>query len=254
MVHLSVNVNKVATLRNARGGAIPSVLQAVDVCVDAGAPGITVHPRADERHITRRDAREVAERLAPLRGRVEYNIEGDPRPDLIALASELRPDQCTLVPVMPGEITSQAGWDIDRPAPGLRGAIEALQAAGIRVSVFVDPDPRAIDWAASLGADRVELYTEPYARAYERGGDARSASFARYAAAARHAHERGLEVNAGHDLDLNNLPLFASMPHLAEVSIGHALMSHALFVGLRQSVLDYLAAIRQGEHRGGAGA
>jgi pyridoxine 5-phosphate synthase len=248
-----VNVNKVATLRNARGGAHPSVLQAVDVCVDAGAPGITVHPRADERHITRRDAREVAERLAPLRGRVEYNIEGDPRPDLIELALQVRPDQCTLVPVMPGEITSQAGWDIDRPAPGLRGAIEALRAAGVRVSVFVDPVPRAIDWAAALGADRVELYTEPYARAHERGGDARSASFALYAAAARHAHERGLEVNAGHDLDLHNLPLFASMPHLAEVSIGHALMSHALFVGLRQSVLDYLAAIRQGE-RLGAGA
>jgi pyridoxine 5-phosphate synthase len=252
VVHLSVNVNKVATLRNSRGGAIPSVLDAVDVCVEAGAPGITVHPRGDERHITRRDAREVAERLAPVRGRVEYNIEGDPRPDLIELALEVRPDQCTLVPVMPGEITSQAGWNIDQPAPGLQGAIEALQAAGVRVSVFVDPDPRAIDWAADLGAARVELYTEPYARAFERGGAARDESFARYASAARHAHERGLAVNAGHDLDLNNLPLFASMPHLAEVSIGHALMSHALFVGLRQSVHDYLAAIRRGERMGGA--
>jgi pyridoxine 5-phosphate synthase len=254
VVHLSVNVNKVATLRNSRGGAIPSVLDAVDVCVDAGAPGITVHPRADERHITRRDARQVAERLGPLRGRVEYNIEGDPRPDLVALAVAVRPDQCTLVPVMPGEITSQAGWNIDQPAPGLQGAIETLKAGGVRVSVFVEPDPRAIDWAAALGADRVELYTEPFARAFERGGEARDASFARYAAAARHAHERGLEVNAGHDLSLHNLPLFASMPYLAEVSIGHALMSHALFVGLRQSVLDYLAAIREGARLGGAGA
>jgi pyridoxine 5-phosphate synthase len=254
VIHLSVNVNKVATLRNSRGAAVPSVLEAVDACVEAGAPGITVHPRADERHITRRDAREVAERLASLRGTVEYNIEGDPRPDLIALALAVRPDQCTLVPVMPGEITSQAGWRIDEPAPGLEGAIDALRTAGVRVSVFVDPDLRAIDWAAALGADRVELYTEPYARAFERGGDVRAASVATYAAAAGHAHDRGLGVNAGHDLDLHNLPLFASIPHVAEVSIGHALMSHALFVGLRQSVLDYLTAIREGERRGAPGA
>jgi pyridoxine 5-phosphate synthase len=254
VIHLSVNVNKVATLRNSRGGTIPSVLEAVDACVEAGAPGITVHPRADQRHITLRDAREVAERLAPLRGRVEYNIEGDPRPDLLDLALAVRPDQCTLVPVMPGEITSQAGWRIDEPAPGLRDAIDVLRRAGVRVSVFVDPDPRSIDWAAALGADRVELYTEPYARAFESGGERRAASFATYAAAAAHAHARGLGVNAGHDLDLHNLPLFASMPHVAEVSIGHALMSHALFVGLRQSVLDYLAAIRGGERRGAQGA
>jgi pyridoxine 5-phosphate synthase len=254
VIHLSVNVNKVATLRNSRGGTIPSVLEAVDACVEAGAPGITVHPRADERHITRRDAREVAERLAPRRGTIEYNIEGDPRPDLVELALAVRPDQCTLVPVMPGEITSQAGWRIDEPAPGLEDAIAALKQAGIRVSVFVDPDPPAIDWAASLGADRVELYTEPYARAFEKGGDACAASFATYAAAAAHAHARGLGVNAGHDLDLRNLPLFASMPHVAEVSIGHALMSHALFVGLRQSVRDYLAAIREGERLGARGA
>jgi pyridoxine 5-phosphate synthase len=247
VVHLSVNVNKVATLRNARGGSIPSVLEAVDVCVDAGAPGITVHPRADERHITRRDALEVAERLSRLRGRVEYNIEGDPRRDLVELACAVQADQCTLVPVMPGEITSQAGWNIDEPAPGLQDAIDTLKAAGVRVSVFVDPEPRAIDWAASLGADRIELYTEPYARAWERGGATRAASFEAYAAAARHAAGRGLAVNAGHDLDLHNLPLFASMPHLTEVSIGHALISHALFAGLRQSVLDYLAAIREGE-------
>jgi pyridoxine 5-phosphate synthase len=250
MVHLSVNVNKVATLRNSRGGAVPSVLQAVQVCIEAGAPGITVHPRADERHITARDAREVAEYLSPLRGRIEYNIEGDPRPGLIDMAVSLRPDQCTLVPVMPGEITSQAGWNIDRPAPELRPAIERLQQAGVRVSVFVEADPRAIDWAASLGADRVELYTEPYARAFERGNHDRAHAYARYADAARHAHEQGLGVNAGHDLDLRNLPLFASIPHLAEVSIGHALVSHALFVGLQQSVADYLAAIREGERSG----
>jgi pyridoxine 5-phosphate synthase len=251
VVHLSVNVNKVATLRNSRGGTVPSVLEAVQVCIDAGAPGITVHPRADERHVTARDAQEVGAHLAPWRGRVEYNIEGDPRPDLVRMAVALRPDQCTLVPVMPGEVTSQAGWNIDRPSPGLRPAIDALKQAGVRVSVFVEADPRAIDWAASLGADRVELYTEPYARAFERGDHERAHAYARYADAARHAHEQGLAVNAGHDLDLRNLPLFASIPHLAEVSIGHALVSHALFVGLRQSVTDYLAAIREGE-RGGA--
>jgi len=246
-VRLSVNVNKVATLRNARRGTIPSVLEAVQVCIDAGAPGITVHPRADERHITTRDAHEVAAHLAPLRGRVEYNIEGDPRPDLVRMAVALRPDQCTLVPVMPGEITSQAGWNVERPAPELRPAIDALKAAGVRISVFVEAEPHAIDWAATLGADRVELYTEPYARAFERGAHDRAQAYARYADAARHAHDQGLEVNAGHDLDLQNLPLFASIPHLAEVSIGHALISHALFVGLRQSVLDYLAALAEGE-------
>jgi pyridoxine 5-phosphate synthase len=243
MIHLSVNVNKIATLRNARGGRVPSVLDAVDVCVDAGAPGITVHPRADERHITRADVIDVARRLERLRGRVEYNIEGDPRPDLMALVREIRPDQCTLVPVMPGEITSQAGWPTDRPAPGLRAAIESLKTAGVRVSLFVDPEPPAIDWAATMGADRVELYTEPFARAFERGGAETTRSVDRYTRAARHAHDRGLGVNAGHDLDLENLPLFATIPHIVEVSIGHALISRAVFVGLRTVVTEYIRVL-----------
>jgi pyridoxine 5-phosphate synthase len=243
MTKLSVNVNKVATVRNSRGGRMPSVLQAVRVCVDAGAPGITVHPRADARHITTADVREIAEELAPLRGRVEYNIEGDPRPDLVRLVMEVRPDQCTLVPVAPGEITSQAGWPPDTPRQVLADVIASMRGAGIRVSLFVDPDPAVIRWARDLGADRVELYTEPFARAFEQGPIAAATSFARYVATAHAAHAHGLGVNAGHDLDLKNLTLFSTLPHLDEVSIGHALISRALFVGLRQAVLDYRAAL-----------
>jgi pyridoxine 5-phosphate synthase len=240
---LSVNVNKVATLRNSRGGESPSVLEAVEVCIAGGAPGITVHPRADARHITTVDVRQIAAALSPRRGVVEYNIEGDPRPDLLELIHEVRPDQVTLVPVKPGEITSQAGWPPDTPRDALGATVRGLKERGIRVSLFVDPDPLAVRWAASMGADRVELYTEPFARAYSSGSEAGQQSFERYAAAANVAHGLGLGVNAGHDLDLSNLTLFRSLPHLDEVSIGHALMSRALFVGLDRSVRDYLAAL-----------
>jgi pyridoxine 5-phosphate synthase len=244
---LSVNVNKVATLRNSRGGHVPSVLEAVRVCVDAGAPGITVHPRADERHIRRRDVFEIADELAPLRGRVEFNIEGDPRPDLVDMVLTVRPDQCTLVPVVPGEITSQAGWSPSTPASELERVTARLRHAGVRVSVFVDPDPEPVRWARRLGADRVELYTEPFARAFERGPDAAAASYEQYVQTAHVAHEEGLGINAGHDLDLRNLTTFHALPHLDEVSIGHALIAHALYVGLRTSVRDYLAAL-EGRH------
>ena len=240
---LSVNVNKVATLRNSRGGEVPSVIDAVQVTIDAGAAGITVHPRADARHITRRDVRDIAAFLAPLRGRIEFNIEGDPRADLVALVLEVRPDQCTLVPVSPGEITSQAGWPADTPADELSGIIGQMHAAGVRVSLFVDPEDAAVRWAAAMGADRVELYTEPFARAFAAGPEPAALSFARYAAAARAASSAGLGVNAGHDLDLDNLTLFRTLPHLAEVSIGHALISRALFVGLDRAVRDYVAAV-----------
>ena len=240
---LSVNVNKVATLRNSRGGSVPNVVDAVRVCVSSGAPGITVHPRADARHITVADVHEIAAELAPLRDRVEFNIEGDPRPDLLELVREVRPHQCTLVPVRPGEITSQAGWPPDTPAAALEAIVDELQQGGVRVSLFIDPEPAAVEWAASLGAKRIELYTEPFARAFARGARDGGDSFDRYAAASRLAHARGLEVNAGHDLDLANLTLFRTLPHLAEVSIGHALISHALFVGLDRAVRDYLAAV-----------
>ncbi len=204
MVRLSVNVNKIATLRNSRGGRIPSVVDAVETCIDAGAAGITVHPRADRRHITPDDVRDIAGVLAR-HSRIELNIEGDPRPDLIDLVREVRPTQCTLVPVLPGEITSQAGW---RPGPGaeqLPEVVASLRSAGIRVSLFVDALPEPIEWAASIGADRVELYTEPYARAFEAGPTQCDASFDDYVRAARLAHEVGLGINAGHDLDLENL-------------------------------------------------
>jgi pyridoxine 5-phosphate synthase len=243
MIRLSVNVNKVATLRNSRGGEVPSLTAAVGVVLDAGARGITVHPRADQRHITPRDVRDLAAQLAPLRASVEYNIEGDPRPELLALVHEVRPHQCTLVPVKAGEITSQAGWPPDTPRASLAGVIAAIQHDGIRVSLFVDPDLDAVAWARDLGADRVEIYTEPFARAFERGPEAAAFGFAACAAAAERAHELGLGVNAGHDLDLTNLPLFRTLPHLAEVSIGHALMSRALFVGLPTAVREYLAAV-----------
>jgi len=243
MVRLSVNVNKVATLRNSRGGSVPSVLAAVDVCVKAGSPGITVHPRADRRHITPDDARDIAKYLRENASGVEFNIEGDPRPDLIALVEDARPDQCTLVPVLPGEITSQAGWQPGPATEQLPRMIERLHALGIRVSLFVDAVREPIRWAASVGADRIELYTEPFARAFERGRDAAARSFAEYAEAAQFAHSVGLGVNAGHDLDLDNLVIFRALPFLDEVSIGHAIVSRAVFVGLDTVVREYLQVL-----------
>jgi pyridoxine 5-phosphate synthase len=240
---LSVNVNKVATLRNSRGGHLPSVTEAVRVCVAAGAPGITVHPRADARHITSADVRDVAGQLRTDYKGIEFNIEGDPRPGLLALVHEVRPDQCTLVPVRAGEITSQAGWPASTPVSQLQTIVRDLQKARIRVSVFIDPDLEAVRWAASLDADRIELYTEPYARAYQKGERERRESFAQYATAATLAHSLGVGINAGHDLDLDNLTLFRTLPHLDEVSIGHALISHALYVGLDRAVRDYLKVL-----------
>jgi pyridoxine 5-phosphate synthase len=239
VIRLSVNVNKVATLRNSRGGRIPSVTDAVGVCVQAGVPGITVHPRADARHITTADVHEIAAVLKAHPG-VEYNIEGDPRPDLLQLVHDVEPTQCTLVPVKPGEITSEAGWSTQTPHDFMRKIVGALRQHRVRVSLFVDANDEAVRWAADMGADRVELYTEPFARAFEMGDAEARASFRRFAAAAETAHALGLAVNAGHDLDLDNLVMFRELPHLAEVSIGHALISRALFGGLSQTVREYL--------------
>lgn len=243
MPRLSVNVNKVATLRNSRSGSVPRVLDAVAACLDAGAAGITVHPRADCRHISPEDTRAIGLALAKCRPGVEYNVEGDPRTELEQLVLEIRPDQCTLVPVMPGEITSRTGWTDELVTERLRAAIRALKSGGIRISLFVDPTERAVRLAASLGADRVELYTEPFARAFERDPEEARRSFGRYAEAAVLAHSLGLGVNAGHDLDLDNLTLFRALPYLSEVSIGHALISRALFVGLDRVVGEYLAVL-----------
>ncbi len=253
MIRLSVNLNKVATLRNSRGGDTPSVLQALEVCVAAGAGGITVHPREDERHIRPADVTGIAARLADLSGRsdsrVEFNVEGDPRAALLDLVERVHADQCTLVPVQPGEVTSQAGWPADTDPGPLRGHVARLRGAGIRVSIFIDPTPEAVRWAAGLGADRVELYTEPFARAFAQGASSGQRAFDRYAAAATLAHDMGLGVNAGHDLDLDNLRLFRTLPHLDEVSIGHALIGHALWVGLDRAVRDYLAVLDGGAER-----
>jgi pyridoxine 5-phosphate synthase len=247
MIRLSVNVNKIATLRNSRGGAVPSVTRAVETCLEAGAPGITVHPRADGRHIRLADVTDVAAVVAArnLGGgrRVELNIEGDPRAAFVEMVLAIRPDQCTLVPVVEGEITSQAGWQPDTSSARLTSVVDQLKAGGIRVSLFVDAAERSIRWARRLGADRVELYTEPFARAFARSAQAGRESLTTYVAAAETAHALGLGVNAGHDLDLENLRLFRTVPHLDEVSIGHALVSHAVWVGLDRAVKDYLGVL-----------
>lgn len=230
---------------------MPNVVDAARVCVEAGAPGITVHPRADERHITRQDALDLAEFLRPYRASVELNLEGDLRPDFMSLLREIRPHQATLVPVLPGEITSQGGWPVDTPREILGGAIAELKDLGMRVSVFVDPTSEAIRWAAGIGADRVELYTEPFAAAFAADPAEGDRQFAIYAAAAEEAHALGLGINAGHDLDLANLELFGRLPHLDEVSIGHALISEAVFEGLATVVRAYLTKLQHPSRCGG---
>jgi pyridoxine 5-phosphate synthase len=244
MIRLSVNVNKIATLRNSRGGRVPSVLEAVAVCMEAGAHGITVHPRADCRHITPDDVREVGAALSARRKDVEFNIEGDPRPGWLSLVREICPDQCTLVPVVPGELTSHTGWTADSVTSDLPVVIRDLKSLGIRVSLFVDPVPSSVELAAAVGADRVELYTEPFARAFERSPGEGRLAFDAYVRSARLAHSLGLGVNAGHDLDLVNVSLFKQLPHLDEVSIGHALISRAVFRGLGVVVREYLEAVK----------
>ena len=241
MTRLSVNLNKIALLRNARTLGIPSVTRAASIALDAGAHGITVHPRPDARHIRIEDVRELA---ALLRSRpaAEFNIEGNPFEGLVAIAREVMPQQCTLVPDEPGAVTSDHGWDIDRDGARLRPLIAELKSAGIRVSLFMDPVPTAMAAVRELGADRIELYTEPYARAFGSAGE--RAEVERYAAAARAAQQAGLGINAGHDLNQQNLPRFLTgVPGVLEVSIGHALVADALEAGLAATVRGYLAAI-----------
>ena len=237
MIRLSVNVNKVATIRNARGGERPSVRRAAEVAIAAGCHGITVHPRPDERHIRRQDVVELAAWLP-----VELNVEGYPGTEWLDLVAQVRPAQATLVPDPPGVLTSNAGWDLRGDRRELASIVSDLKQLGCRVSLFVDPDPEQARRAAALGADRVELYTEPYARAFSTA--ARDEVFARYRETAEAARAEGLELNAGHDLDLENLPFLAAhLPGLAEVSIGHALISDALFLGLDRAVRAYVAAL-----------
>ena len=241
MTLLSVNLNKVALVRNVRDNGYPSVLLAAKTCVDAGARGITVHPRPDERHTRPADVRALAAfvRAEP---DVELNLEGNPFPDFLDLVRETVPTQCTLVPDAPEARTSDYGWDLEADGPRLRPIVEELRNAGIRVSVFLDPEVEQVERARDLGADRIELYTESYARSF--GSEASDAVLARFARAAEKANEIGLGVNAGHDLALENLESFCRVvPRVLEVSIGHALISHALAVGLRRAVQDYLRAL-----------
>jgi pyridoxine 5-phosphate synthase len=242
MTLLSVNLNKVALVRNARGGSSPSVMEAAETCLAAGAGGITLHPRPDERHARRSDVLELA---ALLRGmpELEFNIEGNPFPDFISLVRQVRPTQCTLVPDAADVLTSDHGWDLAADGARLRPLIRELQDLGIRVSLFMEPDVTAMKAAKAVGADRVELYTEAYARAH--GTDADAQVLERFARAGRTALEEGLGVNAGHDLNLQNLrPFCAAVAGVSEVSIGQALVSHALQVGLRQAVQDYLDVLQ----------
>jgi pyridoxine 5-phosphate synthase len=239
---LSVNLNKVALLRNARTLGIPSVTRAAVSALNAGAHGITVHPRPDERHIRTADVHELTALLRRY-PHAELNIEGNPFENALGLVRALRPQQFTMVPDDPGAFTSDHGWDLARDASRLRPLIAEVKALGVRVSLFMDADSD-MTAAAAVGADRVELYTEPYAQAY--GSDTQCAVLARYAAAARAAAQAGLGVNAGHDLNQQNLPAFLSaVPGVLEVSIGHALIADALDDGLAQTVRNYLAAIGQ---------
>lgn len=232
MTKLSVNINKIAVVRNSRGGNRPNVLQAALDIEGFGADGITVHPRPDERHIRYADVRELKPRLT-----TEFNIEGNPIPSFIELVLEARPAQVTLVPDGPDVLTSNAGWDTLRNRDFLKQVADRFHEAGIRVSIFVDPDPEMVRGAVACGADRVELYTESYARNYATD---REAAIAPYVRAAEEARACGLGLNAGHDLDLENLAYFSErIPWLDEVSIGHALISDALYLGLEQTVARY---------------
>ncbi len=239
MTRLSVNLNKVALLRNSRSLGIPNVTRAARIALEAGAHGITVHPRPDARHIRSADVHELA-LLLKFSPAAEFNIEGNPfEPPLLELARAVRPQQCTLVPDTPGAFTSDHGWDLSRDGGRLQPMVAELKKLGIRVSLFMDPLPEMMVVAAATGAQRVELYTEPYARAFATANE--STMVERYAAAARSAQAAGLGVNAGHDLNRDNLPRFlAGVPGVAEVSIGHALIADALEWGLAATVRDYL--------------
>jgi pyridoxine 5-phosphate synthase len=250
VIRLSVNVNKAATLRNARGGNVPDVLRVAQTCVDAGFHGITVHPRPDGRHIRYDDVEALAAHVG-----AELNVEGYPGAAFLDLVCRVRPVQCTLVPDPPGVLTSNAGWRLREDTAWLGDVVARLHAAGVRVSLFLDPDPAAVARVLALGADRIELFTEAYARAF--GGAQQGAVFETYRATAQAAVAAGLGVNAGHDLDLENLAFLAAhLPGLAEVSIGHAIINDALFMGLTPAVQAYLARLggRDPESVPGGGA
>lgn len=237
MTKLSVNINKIATLRNARGGNVPDLLKAAVDIQGFGAQGITIHPRPDERHITYQDAKDLRSLVS-----TEYNIEGNPIPEFIDLVLNIKPEQVTLVPDAVDAITSNAGWDADKHAGFLKETVAEFHRNGIRTSIFIDPIVSMIEAAAETGTDRVELYTESYAVEFEKGN---MAGVMPYIEAAKKASELGLGINAGHDLNLANLNYFVTqVPEVLEVSIGHALISEALYFGLQNVVGMYLEKLR----------
>ena len=230
---LSVNINKIATIRNARGGNTPNVVQVAIDCERFGAQGITVHPRPDERHITTKDTYDLSKVVT-----TEYNIEGYPDERYMNLIAELKPAQATLVPDPPHVLTSNAGWDTETHFETLQKIVSEIKKYGVRTSIFVDTNLKNIEYAAKTGVDRIELYTGPYAEHYPIN---REEAIAPYVAAANLAHELGLGINAGHDLSLENLAYFKEkIPYLAEVSIGHALISDAIYLGLENTIQLYL--------------
>lgn len=238
MTQLSVNVNKIATLRNARGGNVPNLVQVALDCERFGAQGITVHPRPDERHIRYQDVYDLKQVMT-----TEFNIEGNPIPSFMELVGRVRPHQVTLVPDAPDALTSSAGWDVAANRSFLTEILGQLKEWGIRTSIFVGTDLRNIEEAAAIGTDRVELYTEPYAALY---AEDRERAIAPFVQAAEHALSLGLELNAGHDLSLENLAFFSSsIPRLSEVSIGHALISDALYLGLEETIRRYRSCLHQ---------
>ncbi|HXC27027.1 MAG TPA: pyridoxine 5'-phosphate synthase [Stellaceae bacterium] len=243
MARLSVNLNKIALLRNSRRTGVPDVLEFARLAYEAGAQGITVHPRPDERHIRGSDVPALAELMADWRPACELNIEGYPDERLFAICDAIRPEQCTLVPDGPGVLTSEEGWKLDnRDTPLVNSSVARLKALGARVILFIDPDPGVIDRVPGTGADGVELYTGSYADAFRQGEP--DAMRKACAATAARAAESGLVVNAGHDLNLDNLPaLVAAMPSLAEASIGHELTADALKMGWQAAVRAYKAAL-----------
>jgi pyridoxine 5-phosphate synthase len=238
-INLSVNLNKVALLRNSRGASNPSPVVAAQTCIDAGVQGLTLHWREDNRHTRVEDVHQLCT-LAKDKG-VEFNLEGDQREELIALALEIRPTQFTLVPVTPGEVTSDHGWDLPTQHEVVAPIMDRINAAGIRSAIFMDADAVNMKHAAATGTQRIEIYTEPYADAF--GTEDHDREFARLKACCTEAASVGLGVNAGHDLDLHNTPVLArEVPELLEVSIGHALLSDALYLGLRPTIERYLKA------------
>ena len=239
--HLSVNLNKVALIRNTRHLRIPSLIRAANQCLEAGASGITLHPRPDERHIRTHDVADIAAMMKdwPVK---ELNIEGNPLQNLMGFVRKYQPNQATFVPDSEGQFTSDHGWSPEHDSTKLRPLIAEAKALGVRVSLFMDAEASSMAWAKSVGADRVELYTEPYAAAW--GTPQQSAQLARFANAAQAAIDAGLQVNAGHDLNLANLTAFVQqVPGVQEVSIGHALIADALEMGYRETVKAYLRCI-----------